>query len=84
MYIFSYKNTEASYTTAEVEMRVPEHCNVTEILEFFQRFLVASGFMFNDDDVIKVVSQNEEEVPFTFSKGNESWLSIKNNFMLDD
>jgi len=71
MYLFSYKNTDASYTTAEVEMRVPEHCNVTEILDFFQRFLVASGFMFNDDEVIKVVNENEpEETPLTFNKGD--------------
>ena len=71
MYTFSYKNSEAGYTCPEVDMRVPDYCNVTEILEFFQSFLVATGYIFDQDDVIKVVKIDEgKETPLTFNRGD--------------
>jgi hypothetical protein len=56
------------YTGAHVEMRVPDNSmNVDEVLDYFERFLIAAGYHFDKGDHIRFISDYTPAEPETIS-----------------
>jgi hypothetical protein len=53
-FVFSYTETRDFEETVEVIMEVPER-SIDQMCEFFQRFLTATGYIFENDERIEAV-----------------------------
>jgi hypothetical protein len=60
--VFSYTETYDFQEPLEVTMEVPER-TVDEMCEYFQRFLSACGYIFDEGEQIKSVKPEKEHYP---------------------
>lgn len=70
MYTFSYDNCDINVVEPSVKMTVRSEPDVDQLLEFFQRFLVASGHIFDEDERLEVVKK-EKNPSFSFNTYSE-------------
>lgn len=74
VYKFSYENPSNEVIDASVEMVIPDFVTVDEMLGFFERFLVASGYCLDSDERLEFVKKKKEEEnssdTLKFSKGD--------------
>ena len=61
-FVFSYTEIRDFEEALEVTMEVPER-SIDEMCEYFQRFLVAAGYVFDEGERIKPVKKIEEYPP---------------------
>jgi hypothetical protein len=57
MYRFTYESSYDFVTTPSVEMRIPDETDIPQMLEFFQRFMVASGYILEDGEELAFVKR---------------------------
>jgi hypothetical protein len=83
MITFSYT---ASYgvSEADVEMKIDNDTPPNEILAYFQRFMVAAGYVFDEGETIKFVNDRTPifNFPESFKIGEDS-LNVKNENQYD-
>jgi hypothetical protein len=65
-FVFSYTETRDFEEPVEVTMEVPER-SVDEMCEFFQRFLTAAGYLFENDERIRCVPTETRKSPYPSS-----------------
>jgi hypothetical protein len=71
-YTLTYNPDSESFTEASVTMKVPSYVNPTEFVEFLHRFMVATGFIMDFDEELRVVKREKE------------YTSWGNNFQIGD
>lgn len=65
-FVFSYTETRDFEDPLEVTMEVPER-SIDEMCEYFQRFLTAAGYLFEDNENIRCVPTETKESPYPTS-----------------
>jgi hypothetical protein len=71
-YTLTYSPDSEDFTEAQVTMQIPPYVNPTEFVEFVQRFMVATGFIMDSEEELRLVKRE---------KGYTSW---GNNFQFGD
>jgi hypothetical protein len=61
-FVFSYTETRDFEEALEVTMEVPER-SIDEMCEYFQRFLIATGYLFDEGEHIKPVKKEVVHPP---------------------
>ena len=87
-FVFSYTETRDFEEALEVTMEVPER-TIEEMCEYFQRFLIATGYIFDEGEHIKLVKKevghppgcgsdvitfNTDGSPFAYDFGGDTTL----------
>lgn len=65
-FVFSYTEIRDFEEPLEVTMEVPER-SIDEMCEYFQRFLTAAGYLFENDETIRCVPTEARKCPYPTS-----------------
>ena len=71
-YTLTYRPDSEDFTGAQVTMQIPSYVNPIEFVEFLQRFMVATGFILDYDEELRLVKREKE------------YTSWGNNFQIGD
>jgi hypothetical protein len=76
-FVFSYTETRDFEESVEVIMEVPER-SIDEMCEFFQRFLTATGYLFEEGEHIYLTKKEKEEAKPHFKVEGDTLIFPQN------
>lgn len=70
--------TYTDLNDVEITMNVPER-DINEMCEYFQRFLLACGYVLEDTENIKVVKEEKDMNKYTSHGNYDPWIFYEDN-----